>query len=169
MIRRQISLAMQALALAAKMGSPFLHGLVLKDRGFLLLNQENMPEAKANYEASLTALAQTDQILEAHAGLAWLALQRGDETAVSTHIAPISTHLQAGQTLDGTSRPFYILLLTYKVLAASGDPYADEVLTMAYGRLVHWANQITDDDRRDSFLERVPTNLEISILFEEKF
>ncbi len=159
----------KALTLAEKIGSPFLHGLVLKDRGFLLLSQEKFPEAAEAYQESLTALAQTDQVLEAHAGLAWLSLNRGDETAVSTHVTPIITHLKDGQSLDGTSRPFYILLLTYKVLAAQEDPYADEILAMAYGRLVQWANQITDDDRRDSFLERVPTNLEISILFEAKF
>lgn len=159
----------EAMALAEKIGSPFLAGLVLKDRGFLLLSQENYSDAIGAYRAALDALAQTDQVLEAHAGLAWLALSRKDETAVSTHITPIIEHLKGGQSLDGTSRPFYILLLTYKVLATRDDPYADEVLEMAYGRLVHWANQITDDDRRDSFLERVPANLEISILFEAKF
>lgn len=158
----------EALALTDKIGSPFLRGLALKDRGFLLLSQKNLAAAEAVYQASLAALAQTDQVLESHAGLAWLALNLGEETAVSTHLTPIITHLKKGETLDGTSRPFFILLLTYKVLAARNDPYADEVLAMAYGRLVAWANQITDDDRRDSFLESVPVNLEISILFEAK-
>ncbi len=156
----------EALALADRIGSPFLRGLALKDRGFLLQNQERLAEAEAAYQASLAALAQTDQVLQAHAGLAWLALSRGEETAVHTHLTPIVTHLQEGQTLDGTSRPFYILLMTYKVLAALEDPYAADVLEMAYGRLVHWANQITDDTRRDAFLESVPANLEISLLYE---
>jgi len=105
-------------------------------------------------------------VLESQAGLALLALNRNDETAVKTHISPIATHLQQDQTLDGTSRPFYILLLTYKVLTWLDDPYAQTVLELAYGRLVAWANQITDDNRRDSFLESVPVNLEIATLYE---
>jgi predicted ATPase/predicted Ser/Thr protein kinase len=165
---RAESYSQEALTLADKIGSQFLRGLALKDRGFLLLSQEKMADAEAVYQASLPALAKTDQVLEAHAGLAWLALNRGEETAVHTHLSPIVAHLQEGQTLDGTSRPFYILLLAYKVLAALADPFADEVLATAYGRLVSWANQITDDRRRDSFLESVPVNLEISILFEAK-
>ena len=143
-------------------------GLALKDRGFLLLNQARLTEASEAYQASLECLAQTDQVLETHAGLAWLALQRGEETAVQQNLTPILNHLKEGQSLDGTSRPFYILLLTYKVLAFLKDPYADKVLEIAYGRLVSWANQITDDDRRDSFLESVPVNLEISLLYESQ-
>lgn len=155
-----------ALALTDKIGSQFLQGLALKDRGFLLLNQKKLADAEGAYLASLEHLAQTDQVLESHAGLAWLALNRNDATAVQTHIDPIVTHLQQGQTVDGTSRPFFILLLTYKVLSWLEDPYADTVLEMAYGRLVSWANQITDDNRRTSFLKRVPVNLEISLLYE---
>jgi predicted ATPase len=158
--------SLEAVALAEKIGSKFLQGLALKDRGFLLLNQERFNEAEEAYQASLAGLAQTDQVLESHAGLAWLALQRAEETAVHTHLSPIVTHLQKGQTLDGTSRPFFILLQTYKVLSWLNDRYAAEVLAMAYGRLVFWANQITDDDRRDSFLESVPVHLEISLLYE---
>lgn len=161
-------LSQEALSIAEKIGSPFLLGLTLKDRGFLLLSQGKLEEAENAYQLAAPALAQTDQALEAHAGLAWLALSLEDETAVHPHLSAIVAHLKEGETLDGTSRPFYILLLTYKVLAALNDPYASEVLEMAYGRLVSWANQITDDDRRDSFLESVPTNLEISLLYESQ-
>jgi hypothetical protein len=98
--------------------------------------------------------------------LAWLALKRGEKTAVRTHIAPIVEHLKQGETLDGTSRPFYILLLTYKVLSWLDDPYAKTVLETAYGRLIAWANQITDDSRRDAFLENVSVNREIATLYE---
>lgn len=158
----------EALDLANKIGSQFLRGLALKDRGFLLINQEKVDEAEKVYIASLDGLGQTDQVLESQAGLAWLAQQRNDKMAVKLHIAPIISHLQQDQTLDGTSRPFYILLLTYKVLSWLDDPYAQKVLEMAYGRLVAWAEQITDDNRRDSFLERVPVNLEIATLYESQ-
>lgn len=158
----------EALALADKIGSQFLRGLALKDRGFLLVNQQKLAEAEVAYQASLECLAQTEQVLESRAGLAWLALERGDKTAVQTHISPVVTHLQDGQTLDGTSRPFYILLLTYKVLSWLDDTYAETVLAMAYGRLAAWANQITDDKRRDSFLDSVAVNREIAALFESQ-
>ena len=156
----------EALTVADKIGSQFLRGLVLKDRGFVLVNQQRLAEAEAAYDASLDCLAHAEQVLESRAGLAWLALNREDKTAVQTHIAPILTHLKGGQSLDGTSRPFYILLLTYKVLSWLEDAYAESVLEMAYGRLVAWADQITDDDRRDAFLGNVPVNLEISQLYE---
>ena len=158
----------EALALADKIGSQFLRGLALKDRGFLLVNQQKFDEATEAYQASLEGLARTDQVLESRAGLAWLALQSSDATAVKDHVNPIVEHIQQGQTLDGTSRPFYILLLTYKVLSWLKDPYAAKVLEQAYGRLVTWANQITDDDRRDSFLESVPVNLEIATIYESQ-
>ncbi len=156
----------EAVTLASKIGSQFLRALALKDRGFLLLNQQKWAEAEEAYQASLEPLAHTDQALESHAGLAWLALNRGEETAVTSHITPIITHLQAGQTVDGTSRPFFILLLTYKALSWLNDPYAAAVLAQAYGRLTAWANQITDAERRTSFLEDVPVNQEIAALYQ---
>ena len=107
-------------------------------------------------------------ILESQAGLAWLTLRRGEETAVNTHITPIVEHLKQGGTLDGTSRPLYILLFTYKVLHWLDDPYATTVLESAYGRLVTWANQITDDERRSSFLNNVPFNREIASLYKSQ-
>jgi tetratricopeptide (TPR) repeat protein len=160
------SFSQGALALADKIGSQFLRGLALKDRGFLLANQQKYEEAEVAYQTSLAYLAHTEQILESQAGLAWLALRRGAETAVKIHIAPIVEHLKKGETLDGTSRPLYIMLLTYKVLSWLDDPYAASVLESAYGRLTAWANQITDDKRRSSFLDNVPFNKEIALLYE---
>ncbi len=157
-----------ALALANKIGSQFLRGLALKDRGFLLANQQKFAEAEVAYQTSLSCLAHTEQILESQAGLAWLTLRRGEETAVNTHITPIVEHLKQGGTLDGTSRPLYILLFTYKVLHWLDDPYATTVLESAYGRLVTWANQITDDERRSSFLNNVPFNREIASLYKSQ-
>jgi tetratricopeptide (TPR) repeat protein len=161
-------ISQEAVALADKIGSQFLRGLALKDRGFLLVNQKKFAEATEVYHTSLDCLAQTDQVLESQAGLAWLALHQGDETAVKRHVSPIVAHLKKGETLDGTSRPFYILLLTYKALSWLDNPYATEVLEMAYGRLAAWTDQITDDHRRDSFLESVPVHLEISLLYESQ-
>ncbi len=157
-----------ALTLADTLGSQFLRGLALKDRGFLLANQQKFPEAAAAYAASLVCLAQTEQVLESQAGLAWLALNRGEKTAVKTHITPIIEHLKQGETLDGTSRPLYVMLLTYKVLCSLDDPYAATVLASAYGRLVAWADQIIDDKRRSSFLDNVPFNREIALLYESQ-
>ncbi|MAT97813.1 MAG: hypothetical protein CL608_11770 [Anaerolineaceae bacterium] len=157
-----------ALALANKIGSQFLRGLALKDRGFLLVNQQKFQEAKAAYMASLDCLAQTEQVLESWAGLAWLALQHGEETAAKNHIHPIIEHLKQGETLDGTSHPLYVMLLTYKVLCWLDDPYAETVLASAYGRLIAWANQITDDERRISFLDNVPFNKEIASLYKSQ-
>ncbi|WP_420644914.1 protein kinase domain-containing protein [Candidatus Leptofilum sp.] len=157
-----------ALALAARIGSQFLSGLTLKDRGFLLINQNKYAEAEEVYQNSVGYLAQTEQVLESRAGLAWLAMQRGDETAAKQHLAPILEHLHQGNTLDGTARPFYILLHTYKVLFWLQDPGAAEVLAMAYGRLVTWISQITNEEWQDSFLESVPVNLEIATLYESQ-
>lgn len=161
--------SLEAVAVANKINSKFLRGLALKDRAFLLLEQEKFTEAQKAYQLAIVELDQTDQVLEAHAGLAWLALNLGDETVVSAHLAPITNHLKSGQTLDGTSRPFLILLLTYKVLSIINDPYAYTVLEMAYNRLMHWANQITNNAWRESFLKRVPANLEILTLFEDNY
>ena len=157
-----------ALALVDKIGSQFLRGLALKDRGFLLANQQKFQEAETAYQASLECLAQTEQVLESRAGLAWLTLGDGMETAVKTQITPVVEHLKQGGTLDGTSRPLYVMLLTYKVLCRLDDPYAGAVLETAYGRLVAWANQITNAKRRSSFLENVPFNREIALLHESQ-
>ena len=157
----------EAVQLAKNIGSQFLLGLALKDRGFLLFTQRRWAEAEEAYQASLTYLAHTDQVLESHIALAWLSLQQGGKTVVHAHLSPVLTHLKEQRTLDGTSRSFFILLLTYKVLFELNDAYSDEILQQAYGRLNNWANQITNPDRRSSFLHNVAINKEIVAIFHQ--
>jgi hypothetical protein len=69
-------------------------------------------------------------------------------------------------TLDGTEEPLRIYLTCCRVLQASQDPRADEILVTAYTLLQNWAAEIDDEALRRSFLENVGTHQEIIRLWQ---
>jgi hypothetical protein len=92
--------------------------------------------------------------------LAAVALADGDLTQAQRHTAKLLNDLE--------ERPWPIVflgfrlhLVCYRVLRASEDPRADEVLEQAYGMLQERAAQIEDEVLRRSYLENVAVNCEI--------
>lgn len=159
-----------AMKLAQEIESLPLEGMALKDRAYLLMQQQQWAEANETYQQALSIwqqLAQPLQLLEVQAGLARVALLQEKLVEAQAYIQPVLAHLQAGHTPMGTSRPFYIYLVCYEILAASGDPYAVTILHQAYEELTLYADKISDVSRRHTFLQNVPEHRQIQSLFKQ--
>ena len=70
---------------------------------------------------------------EPMAGLARIALARGDIAGAMATIAEVVAHFDGGGSVDGTEDPLWIYLTCYEVLAAAGSPRAGEFLTLPTG------------------------------------
>ena len=99
------------------------------------------------------------------AGLAQTHLIEGDLTQARSYVDEILDHLETG-SVDGTEDPFFIYLICYQVLQASGDSRATEVLSTAHDLLQTRAQGIADERLRRSFLQNVPSHREIVHAFE---
>jgi hypothetical protein len=64
-------------------------------------------------------------------------------------------------SLDGTDEPFRVYLTCYRVLQATGDPRAEEILDRAHRLLRERASRIGDESLWRSFLENVAAHGEI--------
>ncbi|WP_420644919.1 tetratricopeptide repeat protein [Candidatus Leptofilum sp.] len=157
-----------ALKLAEEMESLPLMGLALKDRAYIFVQRKQGDEAEQAYQQAKSVWQQQSQslqLLEVQAGLAKAALLQEDLEKARANIQPVVTHLQSGNTLAGTSRPFYIYLVCYELLAAVQDPYAPIVLKQAYEELSRYAYKITDELRLKSFWQNVKEHRQIRTLF----
>ena len=103
----------------------------------------------------------SQQVLDPVAGLARVALARGDSAAALEQVEQILAHIAAGGRFDGTEEPLRLPLTCYQVLKAAGDARADEVLVQAHAELMKQADRLVDNQARNSFLRQVPHNRDI--------
>jgi tetratricopeptide (TPR) repeat protein len=101
------------------------------------------------------------------AGLAHVALCKGNRAEALAHVDLILGYLKDPAAIGEAWDPFWIYLTCVRVLRASRDPRADEVLDQAYERLQARAAKIEDQDLRCSYLENVPAHREIVALWKE--
>jgi tetratricopeptide (TPR) repeat protein len=102
------------------------------------------------------------------AGLARVALARGDRTEALIHAQELAEYLQAHPKVGSTEEPLLVYLTCHNVLRAVDDPRAAEVLQAAYLLLQERADTIEDEALRRSYLENVPYHREIVAAWEEK-
>ncbi len=117
-------------------------------------------EAAECYLASLALFRELGRATmppEPIAGLARIALSRGDVEGTVKTIGEVVTHFDVGGAVDGTEDPIWIYLTCHDVLAAEGSPRAGEFLTIAH-RLLRERAALLGDEERASFLANVPTN-----------
>ena len=91
------------------------------------------------------------------AGLARVALARGDLVAAQATIAEVIAHFDAGGSVDGTEDPLWIYLTCHDVLRAAGEPRAHEFLRLAHGQLMDRAALLGEAERAP-FLANVPSH-----------
>jgi hypothetical protein len=138
--------------------------------GHALLGLGRPTEAADAYKQALNLHREKGQhhlVAEPLAGLARVALAQGDRTGALAHVGEILDHMEAHPALLGTWEPLRIYLTCYRVLQASGDPRAGELLDAAYHLLQERAAGIEDDDLRRSFLENVAAHGEIVATWKE--
>ncbi len=157
---------LQALTIAEELDEPYAQGHVLTCLGHALASLGRLPEAVDAYRQALTLRHQLGQhtlAIESLAGLASVTLAQGDPAQALTHIEEILSYLK-NHTLDRTEEPFRVYVACYRVLQASQDPRAQDILDAAYHLLQERAAKIADDELRRSFLENVAIHREIENL-----
>ena len=91
------------------------------------------------------------------AGLARIALARGDVAGASATVAEVLARLDAGGSVDGTEDPLWIYLTCHEVLAAAGAPRAADLLRQAHALVMARAAPLGDAERA-TFLGNVPSH-----------
>ena len=117
-------------------------------------------DAAACYRASLALfreIGRPTMVPEPIAGLARIALARGDVDGAMATIAEVVAHFDAGGSVDGSEDPMWIHLTCYQVLAAARSARSPEFLERAHTLLLERARPL-DDAERASFLANVPSH-----------
>ena len=125
----------------------------------------NLDAADAAYVRALD-LAQTAGSPQEHdgwAGLARVALARGDVMAAIKALEPVLEMLESGGSCVGTLGVTAIQSVCWQVLDRAGDPRALPLLARAHEALQGRAAELNDPALRYGFLERVPPNREIIV------
>jgi class 3 adenylate cyclase/tetratricopeptide (TPR) repeat protein len=119
--------------------------------------------AMAAFERAHSASQTLDDPIryDAAAGLARVALARGDTAGALAAVDDMLSHLAGGGTLDGAERRALARLTCHQVLASVGDPRAADLLAAAHAELQAQAAAITDPALRASFLNNIPEHREI--------
>ena len=156
--------ALSAVALLQATADRWAQGAALRVIGQATLAQGDTDGAVAAFTASRDLfhdLHLPHLALEAIAGLAAVALARGQSACALDQVESILAQQAAGISLEGTEEPVRIQLVCCQVLAAAADKRADNLLREAREALLKRAERITDPARRRTFLQNVPYHREL--------
>lgn len=158
--RRQ---AEAALACAIEVQAQYLQVFALWCLGDALAAGGDAAGAERAFaQAFETAQAMSSPVRhDAGAGLARVALARGDVAAALAHLQEVLPVAHDAAALDGTLGATQIRLTTWRVLTAAGDARAAAVLQTAHAALQTHAASLSDPALRQSFLERVPPHRDV--------
>jgi tetratricopeptide (TPR) repeat protein len=157
-------LAQRAFTLARAVNSDGWQAIALIALGHAAIGIARWEDAEAAYRASLALCLEQDWpqwAVSARAGLARVALARGDVPAALAQVESVLTYADAVPALNRTFAPIDVYLTCIEVLRAAEDTRAGEVLQTAHHLLQTWADHLDDPDRRRSFLENVPAHRDL--------
>ncbi|HEV7575851.1 MAG TPA: adenylate/guanylate cyclase domain-containing protein [Caldimonas sp.] len=158
--RESIEWATQAMQLAEDLKDRDLQAILRCVRAHAHTALGQWDDAVASYRDSAALfreIGRTTMPPEPIAGLARVALARGDVDAATTAIAEVLAHFDGGGSVDGTEDPLWIYLTCHDVLAASRSPRAAEFLQRAQALLDERAGPLGEAER-ESFLANVPSH-----------
>ncbi len=150
----------EATEIAERLKDRDLQAILLGIRAQALTALGDWDEAGACYRESASIFREIGRPTmppEPIAGLARLALARGDLAQALATIAEVVAHFDSGGSVDGTEDPLLIYLTCHDVLGAAGEPRAVEFLRLAHGQLMSRAALLGDGERA-SFLANVPSH-----------
>jgi hypothetical protein len=113
-----------SLAIAQEIGYRSGEGLVLHDLGALAQGEGDLDRAEAFFcqaQALHEELGQPQHVVEDQAGLAGVALARGEAAAAREALAPVLAYLAEHPTLEGAMHPYRVPLICGQVLLALGE------------------------------------------------
>ncbi len=144
------------------------HALMLL--GHVTLEAKYLDEAAGAYRQALALqrdLNLANRAMESIAGLARVALARGDLPGAQEQVEAILSHLKTA-SLDGTDNPFQVYLTCYQVLSACRDDRALSLLSEACSMLRQQAAQLEDESRQEMFLGDVPAHRALMAAWAEQ-
>jgi predicted ATPase len=148
-----------ALSIAQEIGDRWLESSSLTKLGHALAGLGDPDAASECYQKAVVlwrAQGRPDLALESVAGLARIALSRGDLPQAQTYAEEMLVQFDdQAFSNDGMAEEY---LACYRVLRAAQDAQADELLRTVYTQLQASAAQIDDEAMRHSYLENVPAH-----------
>jgi tetratricopeptide (TPR) repeat protein len=130
-------------------------GLILHNLGVLTQEEGGLDEAEVYFRQALVLREELDlpqYVVEDQAGLASLALVRGEPTAAQEALTPVLAYLAENPTLDGVDHPCRVILVCGQVLLAVGElDQAREILGAAHTRLVALAEKLPTPAQQELF------------------
>lgn len=156
----------EALGLVEQLGDPMLDTYAATNLGHALAALDRPAEARAYYERAATfrqLIGQSHLAPEPLAGLARLALVRGDLAGALAHVEAI---LAIGDAtgLAGTDEPARIAVVCHAVLSAAGDPRAGAVVAAGARRLAERAERLAGSELRQRLTQAVAANVSLLTL-----
>ena len=145
----------RAVQIAQQVGAPYEEGLALTQLGYAVLSLGQLSQAADIFRQALTVrrkLGNLSLAIEPLAGLASISRAQGDLPQAQAMVEEILNHLTS-HTLDEVDEPLLIYLICYRVLQASHDPRAIDLLKPAYRLLQARAAELPDEDDRQTFLD----------------
>jgi len=154
-----MAMAQAALEIEVAVGLRHSAGVSLLQLGHARLELGQHEAAQADYERARSlfeAVGRQAMTMEAVAGLARVAMARGDIAQARTCVQQLLEYGDGGGSFDGTEEPLRIALTCWEVMSASNDARATGLLENAHAVLQSQAAQIGDPRLRESFLDAVP-------------
>lgn len=152
-----------ALATAIDVQAQYLQVFALWCLGDVLVASQDLAGAERCFAQALdTAQALGSPTRhDACAGLARVALARGEHAAALAHLQATLAGHEDPAALEGTLGAMQVRLTAWRALAAAGDARAPGVLKAAHDALQTHAATLSDATLRQSYLERVPPHRDI--------
>jgi len=151
-----------ALEIAREIGDRWLEASSLTKLGHGQAGLGQTDAAADSYRQGIALwreLGRPDLALESVAGLARMALDRGDLSGAMAYAEEMIAEFENDSfSNDGMAEEF---LTCYRVLRAADDPRAGAILQDIHSRIETAATRIDDEEMRRSYLEGVPANREI--------
>lgn len=163
-LARARELVGQGLPIARAIGHRDGESFLLNTLGQVQLTEGETGAAQATFESALAiwnTLEPMVYALDAHAGLAEIALKEDNLKSALAHVETILAYLQAQPAQRGASPALNAALTAYHVLARVDAARANELLMAAQAALRERAAEIEDETLRRSFLENVRLNLAV--------
>jgi tetratricopeptide (TPR) repeat protein len=153
-----LALAQEAYATSVAVGNVETQITALLQSAEIELEAGRIDAAEAAFlRAQALAIEQDEPLrFDAAAGLARLALARGDHAGALHALDGVLAQLADGGSLDGTEARQRIRLTCHQALAATGDPRAFAILAEAHADMQRQAQGITDAALQRHFLHDVP-------------
>lgn len=159
--------ATESTALARTLDAPFALGFGLGQLAvvqmLLAKNKADWEEAAKNFREAAAVLVRIGKPIsgyEARIGLADLAYRCGNLPEAYQQIAPILPHLPLTAT-NGWDEPIRAYVVCVRILRATGNPLAQQLLDQGRHLLDCLARNITDHHHQQNFLNAIPTHRDL--------